>query len=44
MRLTSETIAAEILDAWFGHHYQSNPTDDACLAQIDELDKKRLED
>ncbi len=43
MRKTSEVIAQEILEAWFSHRYQPNPTDDACLAQVDALDKRREE-
>ncbi len=39
MRRTSEIMAVEILDAWFANRYQPNPTDDACLAQLNELDK-----
>ena len=39
MRLTSEVVAKEILEAWFGTAYDPNPTDDACLAQIDALDR-----
>lgn len=38
MRLTSEPLAVEILDAWFGTAYQPNPQDDACLRVIEELD------
>jgi ribose 5-phosphate isomerase B len=41
MRCTSEVVAKEILKAWFDTVYQSNPTDDACLAQIDALDDQR---
>ena len=41
MRLTSDVVAKEILNAWFTHSYQPNPTDDACLAQIQALDKHR---
>ena len=41
MRLTSDVIAKEILDAWFAHSYQPNPTGDACLAQIRALDEHR---
>lgn len=41
MRLTSEIILEEILDAWFETSYQPNPTDEACLAIIDELDDLR---
>jgi ribose 5-phosphate isomerase B len=41
MRLTSQALAEEILDAWFKHTYQPNLTDDACLAQINALDAAR---
>ncbi|HNB51693.1 MAG TPA: RpiB/LacA/LacB family sugar-phosphate isomerase [Anaerolineales bacterium] len=41
MRRTSDALAKEILEAWFTHSYQPNPTDDACLTLIDELDRKR---
>jgi ribose 5-phosphate isomerase B len=41
MRLTSEALAEEILEAWFGHSYQPNPTDDACLARIEVMDAER---
>lgn len=39
MRLTTDALAKEILDAWFGTSYQPNPTDDACLQMIAELDR-----
>lgn len=39
LRLTSEAVAREILQAWFNTFYQPNPTDDACLKLIEELDK-----
>lgn len=39
MRRTSEVIAEEILEAWFKHSYQPNPTDDACLAEIEAMDR-----
>jgi len=41
MRRISEPMVTEILDAWFKHHYIPNPSDDACLAQINALDKER---
>ena len=41
MRATSEVIAREILDAWFSHAYEPNPTDEACLAEIEALDRAR---
>lgn len=40
LRLTSVTIAQEILDAWFDTGYQPNEVDDACLAQIAALESK----
>jgi ribose 5-phosphate isomerase B len=42
MRRTSEVIAKEILNSWFSTVYKSNPSDDACLALIEELDQKLL--
>jgi ribose 5-phosphate isomerase B len=39
LRRTSEVIAEEILDKWFGTEYQPNQEDDACLAQIDEIER-----
>lgn len=42
MRRTSEEFAKEILDSWFKTSYKPNPTDDACLALIDELDQERF--
>lgn len=41
MRLTSDVVAGEILEAWFGTRYEPNPTDDACLAMLRELDTHR---
>jgi ribose 5-phosphate isomerase B len=41
MRRTSEVIAQEILEKWFATTYEPNPTDDACLTQIDEMDAER---
>ncbi len=40
LRLTSEVVAKEILDAWFATTYQPNPTDDACLAMVEALDRR----
>lgn len=39
MRLTSEEVVKEILEKWFSTTYESNPTDDACLTMIEEMDK-----
>jgi ribose 5-phosphate isomerase B len=41
MRSTSAVIAKEILEAWFATAYEPNPTDDACLKQVDTLDERR---
>lgn len=41
MRSTSEVVAGEILETWFGTAYEPNPTDDACLAEIETLDEAR---
>ncbi|GAB4531445.1 MAG: RpiB/LacA/LacB family sugar-phosphate isomerase [Anaerolineales bacterium] len=41
MRLTTDALAKEILQAWFATPYQPNPTDDACLALIAALDADR---
>ncbi len=38
LRRTSEVIAEEILDKWFETEYQPNEEDDACLAQIEEIE------
>ena len=38
MRRASEVVAKEILDAWLATSYQSNTTDDACLAIVAGLD------
>jgi len=39
MRATSEAIADEILTTWFATHYQPNPNDDACLAEISAIEE-----
>lgn len=41
LRATSEVIAGEILESWFATRYEPNPTDDACLAQVEALDRER---
>ena len=38
IRRTSEVMAGEILDSWFGTQYEANEVDDACLAQVEALD------
>lgn len=40
LRRTSEVVAGEILDAWFGTQYQPNPEDDACLSTLGMLEMK----
>ena len=44
MRLTSEAVLEEILEAWFETEYEPNETDEACLTMIDELDDIKLGD
>jgi len=39
LRLTTPALAQEILDAWFSFEYQPNPTDDACLALLQDMDQ-----
>ena len=39
LRRTSEVVAEEILDKWFETEYQPTEEDDACLAQIEELER-----
>lgn len=41
MRLTSEIMLEEIIEAWFETQYIPNETDEACLLMIDELDDNR---
>jgi len=38
LRLLSEAITKEIIEAWFTTHYEPNPGDDACLAQVVEIE------
>ena len=39
LRRTSHIIALEILKAWFGTVYRSNPEDDACLYAVAEIER-----
>jgi ribose 5-phosphate isomerase B len=39
LRRISETIAIEILHAWFDTAYKPNPEDDTCLAQVAEIER-----
>ena len=41
IRTTTEALAEEIINTWISTTYQSNPTDDACLAEIAALDAVR---
>lgn len=43
LRLTSQVVAGEILEAWFETRYQPNPEDDACLAQIEALEVEYMQ-
>ena len=38
LRATSEVMAKEILEAWFATEYEPNEIDDACLAQVEEIE------
>ena len=38
LRRLSEALTDEIVEAWFSTAYESNPEDDACLAQIAEIE------
>lgn len=38
LRTTTPALAKEILEAWLTTEYQPNPTDDACIAMIAELE------
>ncbi len=40
LRLLSEAITEEIIDAWFSTAYVPNPEDDACLAQMKEIERE----
>ncbi len=39
LRRTSEVVAKEILDAWFDTSFIPNDTDNACLAQLNQLEE-----
>ena len=43
MRLTSEAVLEEILEAWFETQYEPTETDEACLTMIDLMDDQRRE-
>lgn len=40
IRAASEIVAKEILDAWFATPLGTDPADVACVAQVDEIEKK----
>ncbi len=40
LRGTSEEVAKEILETWFGTQYQPNDIDDKCLGQLQEIETK----
>lgn len=40
LRATSEAVALEILESWFSVAYIPNEVDDACLAQVEEIERK----
>ncbi len=39
LRRVSQPLAREILEAWFSTAYQPNPEDDACLAEVERLER-----
>jgi ribose 5-phosphate isomerase B len=41
LRTTATPVAHEILQAWFGTSYKPNPSDDASLKLLDDLDNSR---
>lgn len=40
MGLTTDALAKGILDSWFATSCQPNPSDDACLQLIHDLDQQ----
>ncbi|MGA9531625.1 MAG: RpiB/LacA/LacB family sugar-phosphate isomerase [Anaerolineales bacterium] len=38
LRLTSEALAKEILEAWFSTQYEPNPEDAGCLRQLEQIE------
>jgi len=38
LRRLSEAVTEEIIEAWFSTAYEPNPEDDACMAQIKEIE------
>lgn len=43
LRLTSQVVAGEILDAWLETRYQPNPEDDTCLAQVEAIEAEYMQ-
>lgn len=43
LRTTTDALAEEILNTWFATPYQSNPSDDACLAEVAALENDDLD-
>src|SRR3972149_2563779 len=41
LRRTTPALAEEILERWFNTQYRPNPTDDANLEQIEDIDRSR---
>ncbi len=39
LRRTSEVVATEILESWFSTTYQPNEEDDACLAEVQAIER-----
>ncbi|MFV1859315.1 MAG: RpiB/LacA/LacB family sugar-phosphate isomerase [Anaerolineales bacterium] len=42
LRITSEAVAKEILEAWFSTDYEPNPEDDARLRELAEIEADHL--
>ncbi len=42
LRMTSEAVAKEILEAWFSTEYEPNPEDDARLRELAEIEADHL--
>ncbi len=39
LRATPEVVAQEILEAWYATKYEPNEVDNACLAQVEEIER-----
>lgn len=42
LRATSQPVADEILESWFSTRYEPNQVDDACLAQLAEIERVHM--